>query len=83
MKNLFFSTVVASSLMDCVQSGHLQQSDLDAINRVLDSYHLAAANGEWDTFFDLMSEDSVFIGTDARKRWGKSEFRQYSSGSNG
>ena len=50
---------------------------------MLDGYHLAAANGEWDTYFDLMSEDSVFIGTDARKRWGKSEFRQYSSGSNG
>ncbi|MBT7225243.1 MAG: nuclear transport factor 2 family protein [Gammaproteobacteria bacterium] len=83
MKNLFLSTVVASSLMACVQSGQLQQSDLDAINRVLDSYHLAAANGEWDTYFDLMREDSVFIGTDARERWGKSEFRQYSSGSNG
>ncbi len=50
---------------------------------MLDSYHLAAANGEWDTYFDLMSEDGVFIGTDADERWGKAEFRQYSSGSNG
>ena len=83
MKNLLLSIVVASSLLSCVQSGQSQQSDLDSINRVLDSYHLAAANGEWDTYFDLMSEDGVFIGTDAGERWGKSAFRQYSSGSNG
>ena len=30
-----------------------------------------------------MSDDGVFIGTDAQERWVKQEFRQYSSGSNG
>jgi len=54
-----------------------------AINRVLDRYHQAAAAGEWDVYFDLMSEDGVFIGTDARERWTKPEFQRYSSGSNG
>lgn len=50
---------------------------------MLDGYHQAAANGEWDSYFDLMSDDGVFIGTDAGERWAKAEFRQYSSGSNG
>lgn len=83
MKNLLLLTLISFSLISCAKSNRSQQADITAINRVLDGYHLAAANGEWDTYFDLMSEDGVFIGTDARERWGKLEFRQYSSGSNG
>lgn len=83
MKNVVLFTLFSFTLLSCAQSIQSQQSDITAINRVLDGYHQAAANGEWDTYFDLMSDDGVFIGTDARERWGKLEFRQYSSGSNG
>ena len=71
------------TLFSCAQNIQSQQTDIAAINKVLDDYHQAAANGEWDTYFDLMSDDAVFIGTDAGERWVKQEFRQYSSGSNG
>ncbi len=83
MKNAFLLTIFSITLLSCVQISQPQQADIVAINRVLDGYHQAAANGEWDVYFDLMSEDGVFIGTDARERWTKPEFRQYSSGSNG
>lgn len=52
-------------------------SELEAINEVLDAYHMAASQGDWDTYFDLMSEDSVFLGTDASERWPKAVFREY------
>ena len=71
------------TLFSCAQNIQSQQTDIAAINKVLDDYHQAAANGEWDIYFDLMSDDGVFIGTDAGERWVKQEFRQYSSGSNG
>lgn len=83
MKNVVLFTLSSFTLFSCAQSIQSQQSDITAINRVLDGYHQAAATGEWDTYFDLMSDDGVFIGTDARERWGKLDFRQYSSGSNG
>jgi len=83
MKNISLSILLSFTLLSCAQGNQSQQSDFAAINKVLDGYHLAAANGEWGTYFDLMSDDGVFIGTDARERWVKSEFRQYSSGSNG
>lgn len=54
-----------------------------AINGVLDNYHSAAATGNWDTYFELMSEDAVFIGTDAGERWTKPEFQAYASGRRG
>ena len=83
MKNISLIILLFVTLFSCAQNIQSQQTDIAAINKVLDDYHQAAANGEWDTYFDLMSHDAVFIGTDAGERWVKQEFRQYSSGSNG
>lgn len=83
MKKILLLTLFSVTLLSCAQNNQSQQSDIAAISRVLDGYHQAAANGDWDTYFNLMSDDGVFIGTDARERWVKSEFRQYSSGSDG
>ena len=83
MKNVSMLILLSFTLFSCAQSNQSQQTDIAAINKVLDGYHQAAANGEWDIYFDLMSDDGVFIGTDAQERWVKQEFRQYSSGSNG
>ena len=83
MKNISLLILLSFTLFSSAQSSQSQQTDIAAINKVLDGYHQAAANGEWDIYFDLMSDDGVFIGTDAQERWVKQEFRQYSSGSNG
>jgi ketosteroid isomerase-like protein len=83
MKNVSMLILLSFTLFSCAQNSQSQQTDIAAINKVLDGYHQAAANGEWDIYFDLMSDDGVFIGTDAQERWIKAEFRQYSSGSNG
>ncbi len=83
MKNALLFTLFTTALLSCGEDGQSQQSAIQSINRVLDSYHAAAADGDWDTYFDLMSEDGVFIGTDARERWTKPEFQLYSSGSDG
>jgi hypothetical protein len=83
MKNMSLIILLFVTLVSCAQNIQSQQTDIAAINKVLDDYHQAAANGEWDIYFDLMSDDAVFIGTDAGERWVKQEFRQYSSGSNG
>ncbi len=83
MKNALLFSLFTTALLSCAQNGQTQQAVIGSINRVLDAYHEAAAVGDWDTYFDLMSEDGVFIGTDSRERWTKPEFRQYSSGSNG
>jgi SnoaL-like domain len=83
MKNILLAAFISIGLLGCVQNTQTRESDINAINRVLDNYHNAAANGEWESYFELMSADAVFIGTDARERWTKPEFQQYSSGSNG
>jgi ketosteroid isomerase-like protein len=59
------------------------ESELQGISIALDAYHGAAAEGDWDTYFSLMSEDSVFLGTDVNERWTKEEFRGYAEGRSG
>ena len=61
----------------------IAQSDEEAIGAVLDRYHQAAATADWNTYFDLLSEDAVFLGTDAGERWPKEVFRSYAAGRNG
>lgn len=60
-----------------------QSDDESAVNAVLDNYHRAAAAGDWDNYFDLMSEDGVFLGTDAGERWPKAVFREYAGNRSG
>lgn len=66
----------------CVATG-TDEDAVSEVNAVIDGYHSAAAAGDWPRYFDLMSPDGVFIGTDANERWGKTEFQAYASNSNG
>lgn len=47
------------------------------VNGVLTSWHLAADHGLYAFYFDQMTDDSVFLGTDASERWTKDEFMAY------
>jgi hypothetical protein len=47
------------------------------INTLLDSWHKAAADAKFETYFDLMSDNAIFIGTDAAENWNKTEFMAY------
>lgn len=44
---------------------------------VLDDWHAAAAAADEKRYFDHLSEDSIFLGTDATERWTKAEFLAY------
>jgi len=48
------------------------------INTVLDAWHKAASDADFDTYFGLMAQDGVFIGTDATENWQNNEFRAFS-----
>jgi ketosteroid isomerase-like protein len=55
----------------------LPQSRIE-INTLLDSFNIAAANADFDTYFNFFSEDAVFMGTDATENWNKSQYMEWS-----
>jgi len=44
------------------------------VARVLDNFHQAAGRADMETYLGLMTEDAVFLGTDAGERWDKQAF---------
>lgn len=55
-----------------------QTTEKQKIGEVLDSWHLAAANADFDAYFGKMTKDAVFICTDAMENWQNEEFRTFS-----
>lgn len=55
-----------------------QDKQKKAVHQVLDHWHEAAANANFEGYFGLMGEQSVFIGTDAMENWQREEFRSFS-----
>lgn len=49
-----------------------QQTD-----RVLNNWHLAASEADFENYFNAMDTLAVFIGTDAGENWKKSEFQKF------
>ena len=47
------------------------------IHQFIDAWHQAAAKANADVFFGSMSDNSIYIGTDATERWTKTEFMSF------
>ncbi len=60
----------------CVVNGvNGQEEEIDS---VLNEWHLAASEAKFETYFGLMTDDAIFIGTDATENWDLKEFKAYS-----
>lgn len=44
------------------------------VNLILDNWHKAAGQANFDAYFNVLSEESIYIGTDATENWTKKEF---------
>lgn len=44
------------------------------VNKLLDNWHKAASEANFDAYFNVLSEESIYIGTDATENWSKKEF---------
>lgn len=47
------------------------------INQSLDNWHKAAAEADFQNYFDAMTDDAIFIGTDATEYWNKENFKTF------
>lgn len=47
------------------------------VGEVLDRFHRAAADADAETYFSLLEDDAVYLGTDASERWSVDDFRAF------
>ena len=69
--------VIGAILVGCKSQQTLQEDKKATryeIDFILNSWHKAAAEANFDEYFNAMTDDAVFIGTDATENWNKQEF---------
>lgn len=54
-----------------------QSNDKSIVNALLDNWHKAAAEAKFDSYFNALDEESIFIGTDATENWNKKQFMDF------
>jgi hypothetical protein len=54
-----------------------QKTDRENINSVLDTWHKSAAEANFNNYFNAMTDDAIFIGTDATENWNKTAFQAF------
>ena len=67
-----FAAGCATGTVDTAAPG-----DPGAVGAVLDDFHRAAADGDFERYFGHFAADAVFLGTDAGERWTVEEFEAY------
>lgn len=73
MKNIFLFILFPFLITD----SYGQNDAKKEINITLDSWHKAAAEANFNNYFDAMTDDAIFIGTDATENWTKQAFQAY------
>jgi ketosteroid isomerase-like protein len=68
---IFFALIVISQIQ-------AQTSEKNKIQTTIDSWHIAAGEANFENYFGLLTEDAIFIGTDAAEVWNKTEFMAFS-----
>ncbi|NGY36900.1 nuclear transport factor 2 family protein [Flavobacterium sp. XN-5] len=75
MKKLLLVLILA--VVSCKSIKETIASDETPINTLMDSWHKAAAEAQFDSYFNMMTDDAIFIGTDATENWKKTAFQAY------
>ncbi|RXR21172.1 hypothetical protein EQG63_04330 [Flavobacterium amnicola] len=54
-----------------------QTKETSEIKVLLDNWHKAAAEAKFEPYFNALSEESIYIGTDATENWNKKQFAAF------
>lgn len=75
MKRLLFLALTISLFSFQYRSN---PKEVDELNCLLDSWHKAASEANFNAYFGLMDTSFIFLGTAPGERWGKVEFAEFS-----
>ena len=65
-------------LIACFLCVNVLPAQKEKIETLIDSWHQAAAQADYDAYFGKMTSDAVFIGTDATENWQLKAFQEFS-----
>lgn len=66
---IFFSLFTQAATLTKTVHGELDE--------VLDSFHQAASEADFEKYMSLLARDAIYLGTDSSERWNKNEFSAF------
>ncbi len=64
-------------LLLVITSATAQTDETKNINTTLDNWHKAAADVKFNDYFNVLTDDAIYIGTDATENWNKKQFEAF------
>lgn len=77
-QNTLILMLLLTMSLNIVAQTNQQTAHKKTIDTTLDQWHQAAAHADFDAYFDLMTDDAVFIGTDPTENWQLEAFKAFS-----
>lgn len=78
MRYLYPILFLAVFVTSCTSKSPVSEPEPEAVKVVLDDWHRAAAEGDFDRYFNHFENDSsIFMGTDATERWTVADFKPW------
>jgi hypothetical protein len=77
MKHIIFSLLILCLLVSCSAKISSPDDEKHKIDKLINEWHIDAAKGNLEAYFDKMTDDAYFIGTDASEKWNASEFKTF------
>lgn len=77
MKNKITLLFIVAASYSMLQFKLPLTSDTTELDQLVDNWHLAASQANFDNYFKLVSENFVFLGTDPNERWERKAFEAF------
>lgn len=83
MKQIYVGFLVLLLMVSCQEQAsqlNKENSQITAkleVQKALNTWHEAAANADFETYFSLFSLNAIYIGTDVTENWTVNEFKAY------
>lgn len=78
MQKTILLAATASLFASCMKpSEETINEEKQEINTVLDEWHKAAAEADYNDYFNDLTDDAIYIGTDATENWDKKAFENF------
>jgi len=75
---LLICSIAVNAQITRDEADQSESKSTQQIHFLIDNWHRAAANANFNDYFNAIAEDGIFIGTDATENWNKKEFEAYS-----
>ncbi|WP_300490306.1 nuclear transport factor 2 family protein [Flavobacterium sp.] len=78
MQKTVLLLATASLFASCMKpSEEAIKEEKQEINMMLDEWHQAAAEADYEDYFNDLTDDATYIGTDATENWNKKAFGEF------